>query len=166
MTAKKSKRLLSIEFLDNHPEQVVLAKHLSGGWDAKAKVVAATKDHFYPLALAEDLSISDEDVKIALLDSLRCMWMQMGRMVDYCNVKRSCNLSLESLVLFGQVPVDRLRSASQIAVGKASPAENREHSVNDDTHLQQLLLDEDDEYEFEEIEAGIQLSPALAIKPD
>jgi hypothetical protein len=157
MTAKKSKRLLSVDFLDNHPEQIELARFLSSGWDAKSKVIAATKSHFYAIALADNPNSSDEDLQIAVLDSLRCLWMQMGYIVDYCNIKRNSNLSLESLLHFGAVPTDRFRSAP--------PTVDRIHPAGEDLRRRSLSED-DDEYEFDEIEAGIQLAPALVTTSD
>jgi hypothetical protein len=165
MTAKKSKRLLSVDFLDNHPEQIELARFLSSGWDAKSKVIAATKSHFYAIALADNPNSSDEDLQIAVLDSLRCLWLQMGYIVDYCNIKRNSNLSLESLMQFGSVPTYQSRSTPPTVVGKASPAENRVHSAGADLQHRSLSEDED-EYEFDEIEAGIQLAPALVTTSD
>jgi hypothetical protein len=154
MRVKKSKRLLSIEFLDSQLDQIVLANYLSSSCDAKAKVLSATRSHFYGIALVDDPSSSDEDTELAVLDSVRGLWSQMCFVIDYYNIKCKRNLTLESLRQIGQIAADRSSAPDPVPSSKSIDGGSL---VRDD---------EEDEYEFDETDAGIKLSSVLVASLD
>lgn len=101
MAIKKAKRLLAIEFLDNDPKEQRLANYLKSTHNAKRKVLTTAQAHLYSIALSEDPSSSDEDIEIAMLESLRLLWGQMNYIVDYHRIKRKIQITPQSLMRFG-----------------------------------------------------------------
>ncbi len=101
MTDKKLNPVFTVKFLDTHSDQVILADYLKSTNDAKGQVLTATKAHFYPVALSEDPNSSDEDIELAILESLQLLWGQMNYIVDYHRIKRKIQLTPQSLRRFG-----------------------------------------------------------------
>jgi hypothetical protein len=101
MTDKKLNPVFTVKFLDTDPDQIILADYLKSTNDAKGHVLTATKAHFYAIALSEDPNSSDEDIELAILESLQLLWGQMNYIVDYHRIKRKIQLSPQSLMRFG-----------------------------------------------------------------
>jgi hypothetical protein len=101
MVTKKAKRLLGVEFLDNDPDELILANYLKSKKDVKGQVLNATKAHLYAIALSEDPNSADEDVELAILESLQSLWGQMNYIVDYHRIRRKIHLTPQSLMRFG-----------------------------------------------------------------
>lgn len=101
MAIKKARRLLAIEFLDNDLKEMRLANYLKSTNNAKGKLLTTAQAHLYSIALSEDPSSSDEDIEIAMLESLRSLWAQMNYIVDYHRIKRKIQITPQSLMRFG-----------------------------------------------------------------
>jgi hypothetical protein len=101
MTDKKLNLVFTVKFLDTHSDRVVLADYLKSIHDAKGKVLTAAKGYLYSIALSEDPNSSDEDLELAILESLQSLWSQMNYIVDYHRIKRKIQLAPQSLVRFG-----------------------------------------------------------------
>jgi hypothetical protein len=115
MTDKKLNPVFTVKFLDTDPDEVILADYLKSTSDAKGKVLTAIKAHFYAVALSEDPNSSDEDIELAILDSLQSLWGQMNYIVDYHRIKRKIQIPPQSLMRFGLGPIalDSIESAPQ-----------------------------------------------------
>jgi hypothetical protein len=107
MAIKKARRLLAIEFLDNDLKELRLANYLKSTNNAKGKLLITAQAHLYSIALSEDPSSSDEDIEIAMLESLRLLWGQMNYIVDYHRIKRKIQITPQSLMRFGLETVAR-----------------------------------------------------------
>jgi hypothetical protein len=83
MPIKKAKGVLRIEFLDNYPDQVLLADYLRSTGDAKGQVLTATKTSLYALALAKQADISHQDLEMALSQTIRDLDNQKSYVLDY-----------------------------------------------------------------------------------
>ena len=105
MTDKKLNPVFTVKFLDTDSDQIILADYLKSTNDAKGQVLTATKAHFYAVALSEDPNSSDEDIELAILESLQSLWGQMNYIVDYHRIKRKIQLSPQSLMRFGLGPI-------------------------------------------------------------
>ncbi len=105
MTDKKLNPAFTVKFLDTDSDQVILADYLKSTNDAKGQVLTATKAHFYAVALSEDPNSSDEDIELAILESLQSLWGQMNYIVDYHRIKRKIQLTPQSLMRFGLGPI-------------------------------------------------------------
>jgi hypothetical protein len=105
MAIGKAKRLLVLEFLDNDPKELTLANYLKSIYNAKGKVLTATQAHLYSVALSEDPNSSDEEIELAILESLQSLWGQMNYIVDYHRIKRKIQLTPQSLMRFGLGPI-------------------------------------------------------------
>ena len=101
MTDKKLNPVFTVKFLDTDSDQIILADYLKSTNDAKGQVLTATKAHFYAIALSEDPNSSDEDIELAILESLQLLWGQMNYIVDYHRIKRKIQLTPQSLMRFG-----------------------------------------------------------------
>ena len=101
MTDKKLNPVLTVKFLDTDSDQIILADYLKSTNDAKGHVLTAIKAHFYAIALSEDPNSSDEDIELAILESLQSLWGQMNYIVDYHRIKRKIQLTPQSLMRFG-----------------------------------------------------------------
>jgi hypothetical protein len=101
MTIKKIKKLLTIDLLDNDPDELLLANYLKSNKNVKGQLLAAAKAHFRANALSEDPNNTDEDVELAILESLQTLWCQMNYIVDYHRIKRKIHLTPQSLMRFG-----------------------------------------------------------------
>lgn len=101
MTDKKLNPVFTVKFLDTHSDQVILADYLKSIHDAKGKVLTAAKGYLYSIALSEDPNSSDEDLELAILESLQSLWGQMNYIVDYHRIKRKIQLAPQSLMRFG-----------------------------------------------------------------
>jgi hypothetical protein len=101
MTDKKLNPVFTVKFLDTDSDQIILADYLKSTNDAKGQVLTATKAHFYAIALSEDPNSSDEDLELAILESLQSLWGQMNYIVDYHRIKRKIQLTPQSLMRFG-----------------------------------------------------------------
>ncbi|AFY92902.1 hypothetical protein [Chamaesiphon minutus] len=101
MTIKKIKKLLTIDLLDNDPDELLLANYLKSNKNVKGQLLAAAKAHFRANALSEDPNNTDEDVELAILEALQSLWRQMNYIVDYHRIKRKIHLTPQSLMRFG-----------------------------------------------------------------
>ena len=101
MVIKKARRLLAIEFLDNDIKELRLANYLKSTNNAKGKLLTTAQAHLYSIALSEDPSSSDEDIEIAMLESLRLLLGQMNYIVDYHRIKQKIQITPQSLMRFG-----------------------------------------------------------------
>jgi DNA polymerase III psi subunit len=101
MTIKKAKKLLTIDLLDNDPDELLLANYLKSNKNVKGQLLAAAKAHFRAIAVSEDPNNADEDVELAILESLQLLWGQMNYIVDYHRIKRKIHLTAQSLMRFG-----------------------------------------------------------------
>jgi hypothetical protein len=115
MTDKKLNPVFTVKFLDTDSDQVILADYLKSTNDAKGQVLTATKAHFYAIALSEDPNSSDEEIELAILESLQLLWGQMNYIVDYHRIKRKIQLSPQSLMRFGlgQIALESIESPPQ-----------------------------------------------------
>ncbi len=115
MTDKKLNPVLTVKFLDTDSDQIILADYLKSTNDAKGQVLTATKAHFYAVALSEDPNSSDEDIELAILESLQSLWGQMNYIVDYHRIKRKIQLTPQSLMRFGlgQIALESIVSPPQ-----------------------------------------------------
>jgi hypothetical protein len=101
MTIKKAKRLITIDLLDNDPDELLLANYLKSNKNVKGQLLEAAKAHFRANALSEDPNNTDEDVELAILEALQSLWRQMNYIVDHHRIKRKIHLTSQSLMRFG-----------------------------------------------------------------
>lgn len=101
MTIKRVKKLLTIDLLDNDPDELLLANYLKLNKNVKGQLLAAAKAYFRANALSEDPDNADEDVELAILEALKSLWGQMNYIVDYHRIKRKIHLTPQSLMRFG-----------------------------------------------------------------
>ena len=94
MVPKKT-GVLRIEFLENYPDQILLADYLRSTGDAKAQVLAATKAFFFPLAML-DQQVDRKIKKIALADALREIDNQRKKLTDHFQILEQIDLSENS----------------------------------------------------------------------
>jgi hypothetical protein len=91
MLVPKKAGVLRVEFLENYPDQILLANYLRSTGDAKAQVLAATKAFFYPLAMI-DQSVDRKFKEIALADALRELDNHRKKLTDYFQILEQINL--------------------------------------------------------------------------
>jgi hypothetical protein len=97
MGSKKSKRLLSVDFLDTQAEQATLARYLkSSPVDAKTQVISATTGYFYALALAKQPNIPRAELEMVLSQSVRNLYGQIANIVDYYKIIHQIELPSNS----------------------------------------------------------------------
>lgn len=95
MLVPKKAGVLRVEFLENYPDQILLANYLRSTGDAKAQVLAATKAFFYPLAMI-DQQVDRKFKEIALADALRELDSHRKKLIDYFQILEQINLSENS----------------------------------------------------------------------
>jgi hypothetical protein len=98
---------IRLNIIETDLQEVRISKYLRGTSKIKPHIMEAVTAYWYPIALAEELDSSDEEVEMALLDSLRILSAQMTHLVDYQRVKRKINLPAESLMRFGLLPISQ-----------------------------------------------------------
>ena len=139
MTDKKLNPVFTVKFLDTDSDQVILADYLKSTNDAKGQVLTATKAHFYAVALSEDPNSSDEDIELAILESLQSLWGQMNYIVNYHRIKRKIQLTPQSLMRFGltmTAPESIVNPPQpQPLIPKMRPPEQESNASNDDDDI-------------------------------
>jgi hypothetical protein len=107
---------IRLNIIETDLQEVRISKYLRGTSKIKPHIMEAITAYWYPIALAEEPDSSDEEVEMALLDSLRILSAQMTHLVDYQRVKRKINLPAESLMRFGLLPIPQPSTRQQSAV--------------------------------------------------
>lgn len=97
MVAKKSNGILRIEFLDTHPDQILLANYLRSTGDAKGAVFEATKRSLYALALSKDGTKSKSELEMALSIAITDLQAQIKILTEHFRIFESIELPSESL---------------------------------------------------------------------
>jgi hypothetical protein len=97
MVAKKSNGILRIEFLDTHPDQILLANYLRSTGDAKGAVFEATKRSLYALALSKDGTKSKAELEMALSITVSNLNAQINVITEHFRIFESIELPSESL---------------------------------------------------------------------
>jgi hypothetical protein len=97
MVAKKSKGILRIEFLDTHPDQILLANYLRSTGDAKGAVFEATKRSLYALALSKDGTKSKSELEMALSIAVTDLQSQIKTLTEHFRIFESIELPSESI---------------------------------------------------------------------
>jgi hypothetical protein len=97
MVAKKSNGILRIEFLDTHPDQILLANYLRSTGDAKGAVFEATKRSLYALALSKDGTKSKSELEMALSIAVTDLQSQIKTLTEHFRIFESIELPSESL---------------------------------------------------------------------
>ncbi len=97
MVAKKSNGILRIEFLDTHPDQILLANYLRSTGDAKGAVFEATKRSLYALALSKDGTKSKSELEMALSIAITDLQSQIKILTEHFRIFESIELPSESL---------------------------------------------------------------------
>jgi hypothetical protein len=143
MAMKKAKGILRIEFLDNHPAQVILADYLRSTGDAKGHVLTATTAYFYAIALTKQADVSRQEKEMALAEAIRGLDTQKRHLIDYYRIFEKTDLSLESLPIVDLSSIQRFSPPPGLTVPVDSissiPEVNKvEQEENDD---------DDDEYQ-------------------
>jgi hypothetical protein len=96
MAAKKSKGILRIEFLDTHPDQILLANYLRSTGDAKKNVFEATKRSLYALALSHDGTKSKAELEMALSNAITDLHAQIKILTEHFRIFEGIELPSES----------------------------------------------------------------------
>jgi hypothetical protein len=97
MVAKKSNGILRIEFLDTHPDQILLANYLRSTGDAKGAVFEATKRSLYALALSKDGTKSKSELEMALSIAVTDLQSQIKTLTEHFRIFESIELPSESI---------------------------------------------------------------------
>jgi hypothetical protein len=104
MAIRPPRESIGINISKSNCRHMLLARYLKDSGQISSRSMAAIEAYWYGLASIEDPDSSDEDVELAVLDSLQLLWAQMHRIVDYQRIKRRVNLPAQSLIRFGLIP--------------------------------------------------------------
>lgn len=141
MMVPKKTGVLRIEFLENYPEQILLADYLRATGDAKAQVLAATKAFFYPLAMI-DQPVDRKIKKIALADAVRELDNHRKKLIDHFQILEQIDLSEDS----EQNTLVQPQSKNQVEI--ITQAEEEEEDDDDDDPVCLTLANDDVSFNF------------------
>jgi hypothetical protein len=139
MPSKKSKAILRIEILDNHPDHVLLADYLKSTGDAKGQVLAAVTACFYPIAIAQKPNVSRQEKEMALSEAIRELDRQKSYLIDRYRIFEQIEQPSRpsSCVSFPSLPqgADRAsdRSAAFAPTFSTSSEDDEDADGNDDS---------------------------------
>ncbi len=141
---------ISISQLD--PQQVRIAKYLRNTGKITSQLMEAVVAYWDSIAISEDPSSSDEDIELALLNSLNKLHCQMSYIVDYHRVKRKIQLPPETLMKLGLLPIQGKAVSSPVPVNYDSV----ESSLSIATSLSAKLIQQNNDEDEDEDEDGDQ----------
>jgi hypothetical protein len=142
MSSNKSKCLLKIHFLDNRTEQTILAEYLKTLGSAKDRVIVATSAYEYPLALAQQPMSTQQELELALLQSVQSLCGQAVNLVNFFRLNKGIELTPEQLAMAGLMSP---YSTTQTPYPIKTPLNGNIDEVEDDD----LQLSENTSFEIE-----------------
>jgi hypothetical protein len=101
MKEEKVKRLLTVNFRSDRRNQVILAKYLKTVGSAKDRVIIATSAYEYPLALAQQPMSTQQELELALLQSVQSLCGQAVNLVNFFRLNKGIELTPEQLAMAG-----------------------------------------------------------------
>jgi hypothetical protein len=116
MTKKLIRDLIQISISQSDPQQVRIAQYLRNTGKITSQLMEAVVAYWDSIAISEDPNSSEEDVELALLESLNKLHSQMFRLVDYHRVKRKIQVPSETLTRLGLLPIQGYALPSPISV--------------------------------------------------
>lgn len=134
MPNKKSKAILRIEILDNHPDHVLLADYLKSTGDAKGQVLAAITAYFYPIAIAQKQNVSRQEKEMALADATRELDSRKSYLIDRYRIFEQIEQPSRSLpsVDLSLLP-PRTYQTAPLAPPSSISEEDEDADANDDS---------------------------------
>jgi hypothetical protein len=108
----------------NDPKVVFTGKYLNQFDDMRHRVLSRMVDAEYPIALCLDPTKTDDEVLLALIESLSNDLARSAYKVNFIRASRGVNITPDDLSSFGLLPSIQYASGEAI-VGGASPLENR-----------------------------------------
>jgi hypothetical protein len=116
MNKKVLRDVIQISISQSDPQQIRIAHYLRSTGRITSQLMEAVIAYWDSIALLEDSTSSDEDVEIALLESLNKLHSQMFRLVDYHRVKRKIQVPSETLTRLGLLPIQGYAVSSPMSV--------------------------------------------------
>jgi hypothetical protein len=116
MTKENKQVVIRISISQTNPKQIAILNYLKATNSITNHAMEAIAAYWYSIALSDDNSSNDEDVELALLESLNKLNSQMLLLVDYHRVKRKIQVPPETLMRLGLLPIQCHTISSPVSI--------------------------------------------------
>lgn len=157
MTNKVSQNVVRLNFPQIDPDEILVAKYLKDSERLTSKSMKAIMSYWYSIALAEDPNSSEEEIRLALSESLIALNAQMMMLLEYHKITQQiepspnliARLGITSGAISTQTPTASARSIIAIhpPLDVAPPSNQTQEVTVAVEDLEDNENDEDDEDE-------------------
>jgi hypothetical protein len=140
--------MFKFDIIKSDFNQVLIAEFLKRIGKSKPTILKALYGFYASQARSEHPDSSQQEIELALLESLNTLSAQMRFLVNYHRVKDGINLSPECLMGFGLLPISQPLTTSQAQFADSASVDSPQGTLRDRDDDEEVWIQPPSSFDF------------------
>jgi hypothetical protein len=140
--------MFKFDIIKSDLNQVIIAEFLKRIGKSKPTILKALYGFYASQARSEHPDSSQQDIELALLESLNALSAQMRFLVNYHRVKDGINLSPECLMSFGLLPIPQPVITQQTQLADSASADSPHRTLRERDDDEEVWVQPQSSFDF------------------